>query len=54
MKMQKLMIWVAGPTICGFIGQALGTPFGMGMAGSIVGSIIGFFVGWWIWMKYMR
>jgi hypothetical protein len=40
--MDKLFTWVVGPTVVGFVGQAVG-----GLAGGIIGSIVGIFVGWW-------
>ena len=47
--MQKLMVWVVGPTVVGFAGQLVG-----GIPGSIVGSIVGIFVGWWAWRRWFN
>ena len=45
--MEKLFIWVVGPTVVGFVGQLLG-----GIVGAIIGSVIGIFVGWWAYRRW--
>lgn len=47
MKMEKLFVWVVGPTVVGVVGQLLG-----GIAGGIIGSIVGIFVGWWAYRRW--
>jgi hypothetical protein len=47
--MEKLFVWVAGPTVVGFVGQMLG-----GLTGSIIGSIVGVFVGWYVYRRWFR
>ena len=49
MKMDKLFMWVLGPTVVGLVGQLLG-----GIPGSIIGSIVGIFVGWWAYRRWFR
>jgi hypothetical protein len=46
--MEKLFVWVVGPTVVGLLGQLVG-----GIVGSIVGSIVGIFVGWWAYRRYL-
>jgi len=48
MKMDKLMVWVVGPTVVGGIGQVVG-----GIPGGIIGSVVGIFVGWWAYRRWM-
>ena len=47
--MHKLMVWIAGPTVVGFLGHLVG-----GFTGGIIGSIAGVFVGWWVWYRWFR
>lgn len=45
--MEKLFVWVVGPTVVGLVGQLLG-----GIPGSIIGSVVGIFVGWWAYRRW--
>ena len=48
-KMEKLFVWVLGPTVVGAVGQLVG-----GLAGGIIGSVVGIFVGWWAYRRWFR
>jgi hypothetical protein len=48
-KMEKLFVWVVGPTVLGLVGQMVA-----GLMGSIVGSVLGIFAGWWFYRRYLH